>query len=156
FFAILVFLCLLTTLAFAGDTGKPAANPQETPTGDSASPTSATPAEPKPPALPPAASGSLRGPDTPGGEIFIGYSYVRMTTETRIGPSTVNEHFEFIPGGSASLTGNINNWFGVTGDFGVYNLHDVGGVDGRLYTFLAGPRFSFSHRRWTPYIETLV
>src|SRR5262249_20043126 len=158
---ILLLLTLLTTVAFAGDTSKPAAQPQETATGDSATPTTAAAAEPQatatPKPQPSVSSGSsLRGPDTPGGEVFLGYSYVRMSTDTVIGPTTVNEHFEFIPGGVASLTGNINNWFGLTGEFGFYNLHDVGRVEGKLYTFLAGPRFAFSHRRWTPYIQGLV
>src|SRR5215471_4054716 len=172
FIATLLLQASLTTLAFAGDDAKPAANPPGTVAGDSARPTTATqgspaeadfvravvPAEPQvTPAPRSSSSSSLRGPDTPGGEVFFGYSYVRMSTSTRLSPAvTVNEHFQFIPGGSASITGNINNWFGVTGDFGTYSLHDVGGVDGRLYTFLAGPRFAFSHKRWTPYIETLV
>ena len=160
FVAILLLQSLLTAFAFAGDDAKPAATSQETAAGDNAgSTTGATPLATSIPNLPPQASSSssLRGPDTPGGEVFFGYSYVRMSTETRLTPSaTVNEHFQFIPGGSASLTGNINNWFGLTGEFGTYSLNDVGRVDGRLWTFLGGPRFAFSHKRWTPFIQTLV
>jgi outer membrane protein OmpA-like peptidoglycan-associated protein len=160
FVAILLLQSLLTALAFAGDDAKPAAKSQETAAADSAGAATAAPSEPLNVAiLPPqgSSSSSLRGPDTPGGEVFLGYSYVRMSTDTRISPTaTVNEHFQYIPGGSASLTGNINNWFGLTGEFGTYSLNDVGRVDGRLWTFLAGPRFAFSHKRWTPFIQTLV
>jgi outer membrane protein OmpA-like peptidoglycan-associated protein len=162
FVAILLLQSLLTAFAFAGDDAKPAAKSRETAAGDSAGaatePATTPPATNVPQAQPAASSGSsLRGPDTPGGEVFFGYSYVRMATDTRLTPTaTVNEHFQYIPGGSASITGNINNWFGVTGEFGTYSLNDVGRVDGRLWTFLAGPRFSFSHKRWTPYIQALV
>lgn len=162
FVAILLLQSLLTAFAFAGDTAKPAANSRETAAGENASPATGAPAAPQATPTPrpqpaPSSGSSLRSPDTPAGEVFFGYSYVRMPTETRLTPtSTVNEHFQFIPGGSASLTGNINDWFGLTGDVGTYSLHDVGGVDGRLTTFLFGPRFAFSHKRWTPFVETLV
>src|SRR5262249_1560443 len=129
FVAIVLFQSLLTAFAFAGDDAKSAAKSQETAAADSAGAATAAPSEPLNLAvsnLPPQASGStsLRGPDTPGGEVFLGYSYVRMSTDTRISPTTtVNEHFQYIPGGSASLTGNINNWFGLTGEFGTYSLN---------------------------------
>src|SRR5260370_33848102 len=96
--AMLLLLSLLTTSAFAGDTANPATNPQETAAGENASPTTGAPADPKPPAQS-SSSSSLRGEDTPGGEVFLGYSYVRMSTDTRLIPTTttVNEHFQFIP-----------------------------------------------------------
>lgn len=158
FIAILVLQSLLTTLAFAGDTPKPVANPQETGASDNAA-TAATDAQtptPTPPAKRPDSSTSMRGQDTPGGELFFGYSYFRFRPDTRVGSVTVDETFNFIKGGEASLTGNLNNWFGLTADFGGYDLNNVGGVEGRLYTFLFGPTFSMRHRKFTPFAHTLV
>src|SRR5262249_8645465 len=56
----------------------------------------------------------------------------------------------------AAINGNINNWFGLKADLGGYSLHDVGGVEGRMYTYLFGPQFSFRHRRFTPFVHALV
>src|SRR5262249_23980587 len=156
--AILVLQSLLTTLAFAGDTPKPAANPQETGASDNSTNVAPDPqATPTPaPTRRPEPTPSKRGLDTPGGELFFGYSYVRMSTSTGVGPLVVDETFDFIPGGTASITGNITNWFGLKADLSGYNLHDVGGVDGRLYTFLFGPQFSMRRHKFTPFFHTLV
>jgi len=156
--AILVLQSVLSTFAFAGDTAKPAVNPQETGASDGAANAPAPSQTPAPTTQPARSdsSASPRGPDTPGGELFVGYSYLRLRSNSRSGLVTVNESFDFIPGGTASLTGNLNNWFGLKADVGGYGLHDVGHVDGKVYTFLFGPQFSFRHRRFTPFIHTLV
>jgi outer membrane protein OmpA-like peptidoglycan-associated protein len=156
--AMLLLLSLLTTSAFAGDTAKPAANPQEAAAGENASPTAGAPADPKPPAQS-SSSPSLRGEDTPAGELFFGYSYLRLNTTTGVFvpvPHTVDENFSFIPGGVGSLQGNVNNWFGLKGEIGGYALHDVPNVDGRAYTYLFGPVFSLRRHKFTAFFHTLV
>src|SRR5215472_3456697 len=135
--AILALPFLISTLAFAGDAAKPAAGPQEASATDSAGTAPAPPAAASAQAKD--SSSSMRSADTPGGELFLGYSYLRLNTTTGVfvpAPHTVDENFDFIPGGAASLQGNVNNWFGLKGEFGGYNLHDVRSVDGRVYTYL--------------------
>jgi len=147
--------------AFAGDPPKAAANPQETGTSDSAASAAANDSAQTPtPAPTPKAHESMtssrRSENTPGGEIFLGYSYLRLNTNTGTPAGTVSEHFDFIPGGVGALRGNINNWFGLTAEGAGYVLHDVGHVDAQVYTYLFGPHFLFGKGRWTPFAHTLV
>jgi outer membrane protein OmpA-like peptidoglycan-associated protein len=164
--ATIILPFLLAALAFAGDATKPATNPQDNVTSDTAASAASgpptdpqqspqpTPA-PKPKAEP---TSSMRGQNTPGGELFLGYSYVRFNTDTAVIPGgvSVSEHFDMIPGGTAQLTGNVNNWFGLAADIAGYGVHDVGGVDGKLWTYLFGPRFYLSRGKLSPFINTLV
>ena len=86
------------------------------------------------------------GTNYPHLEGFVGYSFVDFHVQ---GPGTY--HFN---GGSASLAYNLNNWFGLVGDFGGYHTDDC--VDGPycyppttlksqyhtiLSTYMFGPRF---------------
>jgi len=161
--AIFAVQCLLSMYAFAGDPPKPATPPQETGTSNSAATAAAmaatdTPQTPAPAPKPKAEqtqSGSHRSEDTPGGELFLGYSYLRLNTATGQ-PVTVHENFDFIPGAVGSLRGNITNHFGFTAEGGGYILHDVGKIDSEVYTFLFGPHFRFPHHRFTPFIHALV
>ena len=76
----------------------------------------------------------------PQGDVSTAYSFVHF------GPgSNAN-------GGSFSAAVNANRWFGIAGDFGAYSESPT-----RIYTFLAGPRFSVrpARSRLTPYAETL-
>jgi outer membrane protein OmpA-like peptidoglycan-associated protein len=166
--ATIILPFLLAALAFAGDATKPATNPQDNVTSDNAataasgSPTDPPQSQPTPaPAPKPKkeASPSMRGQNTPGAELFLGYSYVRFNTDTVVAPPggvSVSEHFDMIPGGTAQLTGNINNWFSLAADIAGYGVHDVGGVDGKLWTYLFGPRFYLSHGKFAPFVNTLV
>src|SRR5262252_5458769 len=125
--AVFVVPCLISFLAFAGDDGKPASTTTTVSTTDSAN---AAPAPKptkssvvfKPTWTPPAvASDSMRGEGTPAGQLFFGYSYLRLNTSTT--PASISENFDFIPGGVAALQGNIKDWFGLKGQVGGYNLH---------------------------------
>src|SRR5262249_44233114 len=129
--AILVLQSVLSTLAFAGDTAKPAVNPQETGASESTANAAAPSQTPAPTPQPKRSesSPSMRGTNTPGGELFVGYSYLRLRTSTQVGLVSVNEQFDFIPGGAAAINGNVNNWFGLKAELAGYGLHDVGGVD---------------------------
>jgi hypothetical protein len=78
------------------------------------------------------------GQDQPkAGEVFGGYQFV---------------HFDSINanGWNGAITGNVNRWLGVTGDFsGTYK----GG--GRLYSYMGGPTFSLRTKRVTPFTHVL-
>jgi outer membrane protein OmpA-like peptidoglycan-associated protein len=168
--ATIILPFLLAALAFAGDATKPATNPQDTSTSDTAAnAASGAPTDPQPQAQPtptptPApkpkkeASTSMRGQNTPAAELFLGYSYIRLNTDTTVPPGnvSVSEHFDMIPGGTAQLSANINNWFSLAADVGGYGIWDVGGVNGKLFTYLFGPRFYLSHGKLSPFLNTLV
>jgi outer membrane protein OmpA-like peptidoglycan-associated protein/opacity protein-like surface antigen len=100
------------------------------------------------------------GTNYPHLEGFVGYSFVDFHVQ---GPGTY--HFN---GGSASLAYNLNNWFGLVGDFGGYHTGDC--VDGPycyppttlksqyhtiLSTYMFGPRFSYRRGRVTPFAQAL-
>jgi outer membrane protein OmpA-like peptidoglycan-associated protein len=165
--ATIVLPFLLAAFAFAGDANKPATNPQETVTSDNATAASgpSTQSQPTPQPTPPPApqakdesSFGMRGPNTPGGEVFLGYSYIRLNTDTALtrGGISVSEHFDMIPGGTAQITGNVNNWLGLAADFGGYSLWDVGGVNATMFTYLFGPRFTLARGKWEPFVNTFA
>ncbi len=79
------------------------------------------------------------------GELFGGYQYTRIG-----GSGGTNAN-----GWNAAMTGNINRWFGVTGDFsGAYK--SIGGVNGRAYTYTFGPTFSSRQKSIKPFAHVLV
>jgi opacity protein-like surface antigen len=82
--------------------------------------------------------------DTPKAEVFGGYSYAGG-----------NFH-----GWNASLTGNVNKWFGLTADFsGHYGgAIDEDGFDEkqRVHSYLFGTRFAVRKKRVTAFAHTLV
>ena len=89
----------------------------------------------------------VRAQETPAAELSAGYSYLRAGFHDGL-----NLH-----GGSVSLAGNINQWFGVVGDYGLYHTQPsgLGGVN--FHTFMAGPRFSYRRSdRVTPFAQVLV
>lgn len=100
----------------------------------------------------PKASSSADDNDThPAAELFLGYSYIRFRPPSVSGTDTFDLH-----GGTASLAGNVNRWFGLVGDFGGYKVTGLpSGVSSKLYTFLFGPRFSHRGHRWTPFAQFL-
>ena len=62
-------------------------------------------------------------------------------------------------GWNASITGNVNHWFGVVADFsGHYGTPSILGVglETQVHSFLFGPRFTYRHsERITPYVHAL-
>jgi len=85
---------------------------------------------------------SVVAQDFPKAEIFGGYQYSRQNSTN-------------LNGWNASLTGNYNQWFGLTGDFsGAY--HSESGVSFRSYTYTFGPTVaSRSNERFTPFAHAL-
>jgi hypothetical protein len=82
--------------------------------------------------------------DYPKAEVFGGYQYTRLE-------GGVNAN-----GWNVAVTGNLNNWFGVTGDFsGAYA--SVDSVDLKNYTYTFGPVVSLrANRAFTPFAHALV
>jgi opacity protein-like surface antigen len=94
--------------------------------------------------------------DAPKADVFGGYSYSRFNPGTPAGGSGTGANLN---GWNASITGNFNNWLGVTADFsGHYGSPSISGinVDTRTHYFLFGPRVSFrKHERVTPFGHAL-
>lgn len=84
--------------------------------------------------------------DTPRAEIFGGYQF------THFGSSGASENFN---GWNASVTGNLNNYLGVTGDFsGSYKT--VSGVSVKAYTYTFGPTISLNREGTVnPFVHAL-
>ncbi len=97
------------------------------------------------------ASSSSSGEETPKGEAFAGYSFIRFNVDSHLLQHNYNVH-----GGTTSIAGNVNNWFGLVGDFGFYRISDhPPGTSAHMFTYLFGPRFSHRGERWTPFMHTL-
>src|SRR5438270_11773279 len=87
----------------------------------------------------------------PAVDLFAGYSSVRFSTNTAGVKETFNWH-----GFTGALAGNVNRWFSLVGDFGVYRIKDLPRpVSGSAYTYLFGPQFSHRGQRWTPFAHAL-
>lgn len=81
-------------------------------------------------------------------EVFGGYQYTRINP----GSGSSGDNFN---GWNAAVTGNVNHWLGVTGDFsGAYK--DISGVSLKQHTFLVGPTIaSRSSEKFTPFAHAL-
>ncbi|HSK42341.1 MAG TPA: OmpA family protein, partial [Candidatus Binatia bacterium] len=91
------------------------------------------------------------GDSYPAVDLFVGYSFVRFSTNTGGVKETFNWH-----GLTGALAGNVNRWFSLVGDFGVYRIKDVPRpVSGSAYTYLFGPQFSHRGEHWTPFVHAL-
>ncbi|HLK09343.1 MAG TPA: OmpA family protein [Candidatus Angelobacter sp.] len=90
------------------------------------------------------------GDTYPAVDLFAGYSYIRFRTD-----AGTKEAFN-VHGFTGALAGNVNRWFSLVGDFGVYRIKDLPpSVTGSAYTFLFGPQFSHRGERWTPFVHAL-
>jgi outer membrane protein OmpA-like peptidoglycan-associated protein len=108
-------------------------------------------------------AGSSTGGDviTPNVELFLGYSYVRAA------PMNLRNRIVDLHGGDANIAFNLNRHLGLVGDFAGYHANSlqlngsgtppsrVVDADGRVFTYMAGPRISFRHPRFTPFIQAL-
>lgn len=90
--------------------------------------------------------------NAPKAEVFGGYSYLRVNPGG--GANGIN-----LNGWNASVAGNLNNWFGIVGDFsGAYGSPTFAGVKvkTKAHNFLFGPRLSYrSNERFTPFAHAL-
>ena len=94
-------------------------------------------------------SGAAMAQDQPKAELFGGYSYLRINP----GGGVNGENFP--AGWHASIAGNLNNWFGIAGDFtGHYKT--ISGVKTKVHSFMFGPRISYrKNDRITPFAHVL-
>jgi opacity protein-like surface antigen len=102
----------------------------------------------------------------PKWELFGGYSFVYSGADVHGllpgGVSPVTSRLESNPrGAGASVTYDFNRWFGLTGDIsgewgsgetGVNNRID----DGEFFNLSAGPKITFRHHYFSPFLEALV
>jgi hypothetical protein len=78
-------------------------------------------------------------------DVFGGYQYLRVGTAPGLAAN----------GWNAAITGNVNRWFGITGDLsGAYR--PVGGINLSAHTFTVGPQFALHGRRVTPFAHVLL
>ncbi len=82
---------------------------------------------------------------TPKYEVGLTYSGFHATSQDSYHQVTAN-------GGAGSFAYNINKWVGVVADLGGYANTNK---DGRAFTYLFGPRFSWRHSKFTPYCQFL-
>jgi opacity protein-like surface antigen len=96
-----------------------------------------------------AAAGVL-AQDTPKAEIFGGYSYQRADAGAGLSGIHLN-------GWNASVTGNINSWFGVTADFSGQYGSTLFDTPVNRHSFLFGPRFTYrgGGGKIIPFVHTL-
>lgn len=99
---------------------------------------------------------------TPKVELFLGYSYLRAVPTMEAGNRLVWLH-----GGSASIAYNFNRYLGVVADVGAFtnsqmrftgaytSTVDVDNQNVAVITYLFGPRLSFRHERFTPFVQAL-
>jgi len=81
---------------------------------------------------------------TPKADVAAGYSHLEILKGYTIS----------MDGASGSVAFNVNNWFGVAGDFGVYHGYPGESLTGETYTF--GPRFSYRKLpRLVPFVHAL-
>jgi outer membrane protein OmpA-like peptidoglycan-associated protein len=156
-FATVILGSLLLTAAFAEDAAKASSNPANSEIAAVNANTSSTDylapmipmyAQATAPAKTKAASSS--GDTHPAVDLFLGYSFVRFSTNAGQ-KETFNWH-----GFTGALAGNVNRWFSVVGDFGVYRIKDLPpSISGTAYTYMFGPQFSLRHEHWTPFVHTL-
>src|SRR6476646_3958210 len=152
--ATVILGSLLLTPAFAEDNAN-AANSNTTEAGAPNATASSTgylaPAIPMPmqeaaqaPAKKTKVKSSSGSSDTyPAVDLFVGYSFVRFSTNTFVNPTTTSKETFNWHGITGSLAGNINRWFSLVGDFGAYRIKDLPpSITGSDYTYLFGPQFS--------------
>jgi opacity protein-like surface antigen len=95
-------------------------------------------------------AGPVCAQDYPKAEISGDYMYIRVNPGG--GASGINCH-----GGAGSIAGNLNDWFGVVGEFGGCRVSGLpSGVSSHAFTYLFGPRVSYRNTsRLTPYAQVL-
>jgi hypothetical protein len=82
--------------------------------------------------------------DTPAADVTVKYSPLYILKGYTI----------WMSGGSGTVAFNANRWFGIAGDFGVYDGHIPETLTGETYTF--GPRFSYRKlARVVPFAQAL-
>jgi outer membrane protein OmpA-like peptidoglycan-associated protein len=152
--ATVILWSLFLTPAFAEEAAKAPANSTTSeataPNASASSTAYLAPAIPMPPQAK-ANAASSSSATYPAVDLFVGYSFVRFSTNAGGVKESFNWH-----GLTGALAGNVNRWFSLVGDFGAYRIKGLPPpVTGSAYTYLFGPQFSHRGERWTPFVHTL-
>src|SRR5258708_4350830 len=147
--AVAVLGLFMLTAVFAEDAAKNSkdgtavvdATPATTPA------TTSQPATPAPDPQATTSSSSSRNENTPAAEVFLGYSWVHTNINGGLAigpPPPTNSNGPFnLHGAVGSVTGNLNSWFGLTGEVGGYNFTDINpGQGATMWTWMFGPKFT--------------
>jgi outer membrane protein OmpA-like peptidoglycan-associated protein/opacity protein-like surface antigen len=106
-------------------------------------------------------AGSSTGRDviTPKVELFLGYSYVRAVK------MNLGNRIADLQGGDANIAFNLNRYLGLVGDFAGYHADSLTfngagtsrtvDAEGRVFTYMAGPRLSYRRPRFTLFGQVL-
>ncbi|HUX68665.1 MAG TPA: OmpA family protein [Terriglobales bacterium] len=118
---------------------------------------SALPSAP-PATLFPAPYGGSASSSFPRFELFAGYSYFRELSNSA-------NRIAWLSGLSTSFAINANRTFGIVFDFAGYRATrfgpgapPTGGIAaarGKVFSYMVGPRVSFRHHRFTPFVQAL-
>ncbi len=145
--ATVILGSLLFTQAFAEDSANSSSSTTTEPSAPNATGSSTAYLAPFIPTQATAAPAQTKTKTTSNGDtypavdLFAGYSYIRFRTD-----AGTKEAFN-LHGFTGALAGNVNRWFSLVGDFGVYRIKDLPpSVSGSAYTFLFGPQFSRRRR----------
>lgn len=121
------------------------------------------------------ASGTLFAQDVPKSDLYLGYSFARVSPQTS-GVGGIDLH-----GGSFSVSWNARRHFGLVADFGGYHGSKTfpailaasspqiapaaasnqlsGNISGNIFTYMFGPRFTYRNsensQRATPFVQVL-
>jgi hypothetical protein len=84
-------------------------------------------------------------------ETFLGYDFVGYYPNSDFIPKA---HFN---GGSGEFVYNFRGWLGAVADVGAVHKGLIGGydVDTTVANYVFGPRFSYHHSKFTPYVQVL-
>jgi opacity protein-like surface antigen len=93
------------------------------------------------------ASASAQEESTPRYEIGMNYSWLHVNSANYDHQRTGN-------GGSGYFVYNLTPMVGLVGDFGGY-ANTRTGINDKALTYLFGPRFTWRHSRWNPYVQFL-
>ena len=120
--ATVILGSLLFTQAFAEDSANSSSSTTTEPSPPNATGSSTAylaPFIPTQATAAPAKAKTDRNGDTyPAVDLFAGYSYIRFRTD-----AGTKEGFN-LHGFTGALAGNVNRWFSLVGDFGVYRIKD--------------------------------
>jgi outer membrane protein OmpA-like peptidoglycan-associated protein/opacity protein-like surface antigen len=165
-FATMAVAFLLAFPLRADDTPKPGSTTKEVTTNkDEAAnsqlaPGTAGEATPTAPTPTPVPQPGIRGSYTPRVELFLGYSNIMAA------PKDLRNRIVDLNGGDTNIAFNFNRFVGLVGDFGGYHAdtltlnaagspsHDVG-ADGKVFTFMGGPRLSYRQPHFTLFAQAL-
>lgn len=95
---------------------------------------------------------SASAQELPKIDVSASYSYFRAI------PSSPLLKDYSLNGGSASAAYNVKDWLSGVFDFGGYTVGSTNGVNinNHLLTYMAGPKFTYRTRRFSPFAQVLV